>query len=115
MRVIPQRRLSRAAAFATALVLAGCEQNTLESSNGTTTAVPDLSGIWARNSLEFEEPASGPGPVTNLTRLSDGTSGVFFGRVGDYSNPILTPAAAEAVKRFSEIERSGAAAPDPDN
>jgi hypothetical protein len=33
--------------------------------------------------------------------------------VGDYTNPILKPQAAESVKRFGEIELSGAAAPTP--
>ena len=107
MRVIPQRRLSRATAFASALVLAGCEQNTLESSNGTTTAIPDLSGIWARNSLTFEQPYSGPGPLIDLAPSS--------ARVGDYNNPILKAAAAEQVKRMGEIELSGRLPPDPEN
>jgi hypothetical protein len=33
--------------------------------------------------------------------------------VGDYTNPILKPQAAESVKRFGEIELSGGAAPTP--
>jgi hypothetical protein len=35
--------------------------------------------------------------------------------VGDYSNPILQPWAAEVVKKFGEISLSGLAFPDPDN
>jgi hypothetical protein len=35
--------------------------------------------------------------------------------VGDYTNPILKPAAAEIVKRHGEIELSGRAAPNPHN
>jgi hypothetical protein len=107
MRVIPQRRLSRASAFATAMVLVGCDQDTLQPPNETTTAIPDLSGIWARNSLTFEQPASGPGPLIDLSPSS--------ARVGDYNNPILKPAAAEQVKRTGEIELGGRLPPDPEN
>jgi hypothetical protein len=35
--------------------------------------------------------------------------------VGDYSNPILKPHAAEIVKKHGEISLSGRAFPDPDN
>jgi len=112
MRIIPQRRFSRATALATALVLAGCEQNTLESSNKTTTVIPDLSGIWGRNSLEFEEPTSGPGPVMNRVR---GGLAVAFQRAGDDANPILKPAAAERVKQLGDISLAGVAFPEPDN
>ena len=34
--------------------------------------------------------------------------------VGDYTNPILKPAAAEIVKKRGEISQSGLAFPDPD-
>lgn len=112
MRVIPQRRLSRATAFATALALAGCEQDTAESSSGPAPAIPDLSGIWARNSLTFEEPASGAGPVVNRT---PGGDAIAFQRAGDYTNPILKPSAAERVKQLGEISLSGIAFPEPDN
>jgi hypothetical protein len=35
--------------------------------------------------------------------------------VGDYSNPILKPAAAEVIKRFGEIQLAGRDVPDPDS
>ncbi len=35
--------------------------------------------------------------------------------VGDYTNPILKPEAAEVVKKFGEISSSGQVFPDPDN
>jgi hypothetical protein len=35
--------------------------------------------------------------------------------VGDYTNPILKPAAAEIVKKRGEIPQSGLAFPDPDS
>ena len=50
----------------------------------------------------FEPPASGPGPVTNRLRLRGGPKrGVSDPRqlVGDYTNPILKPPAAEFVKK----------------
>ena len=36
--------------------------------------VPDLAGAWGRLSVDFEQPASGLGPVTNLNRRPDGSS-----------------------------------------
>jgi hypothetical protein len=54
----------------------------------TTPPVPDLSGMWGRNVFGFGEPSSGPGPVTNLKRLPDGTSDPE-NPAGDYRNPIL--------------------------
>jgi hypothetical protein len=107
MRVIPKRRLSRATAFTTALVLAGCEQNTAESSSAPATAIPDLSGIWARNTLRFEQPDFGPGPLTDLSPSA--------AVVGDYNNPILKPAAAERVKSLGELALGGTVFPDPEN
>jgi hypothetical protein len=53
-------------------------------------SVPDFSGIWTRFSYEFDRPLSGPGPVMRR-RPTDRI-------VGDYTNPILKPEAAEAVK-----------------
>jgi hypothetical protein len=76
--------------------------------------VPDLSGRWARNSFAYETPSAGLGPVENASRLPSG------GRdrttlVGDYANPILNPNAAQIVKRFGEVSRSGKGFPDPNN
>jgi len=69
--------------------------------------IPDLSGIWARNTLRFEQPESGPGPLTDISPSA--------AIVGDYNNPILKPAAAEQIKRLGKIELSGTAFPDPEN
>jgi hypothetical protein len=78
------------------------------------TSIPDFSGVWAHPMLGFESPLSGPGPVTNKARLPSGggNSNVL---VGDYSNPILKPNAAEIVRKKGEISLSGLAFPDPDN
>ena len=48
--------------------------------------------------LGFESPLSGPGPVVNTKRTRAGTSDTAL-LVGDYTNQILKPAAAEIVKK----------------
>ena len=63
-------------------------------------SVPDFSGMWAHPyNPGFELPVSGPGPVRRVTSR---------GRlIGDYTNPILKPRAAEAVKKHDDLELSG--------
>jgi hypothetical protein len=78
------------------------------------TSIPDFGGIWVHPFLGFENPESGPGPVRNKSRLRSGVSN-FDQLVGDYTNPILKPNAAEIVKKMGEISLSGKAFPDPDN
>src|SRR6266436_9889127 len=82
-------------------------------------AIPDFSGIWGHPYWPgFEPPASGPGPVTNRSRLRGGPQkGVSDPRqlVGDYTYPILKPQAAEFVKKHGEMELSGVGAPTPTN
>jgi hypothetical protein len=59
----------------------------------------------------------GAGPVTNRSRLRGGPQrGVSDPRqlVGDYTNPILKPEAAEVVKKYGEMELSGVGALRPD-
>ncbi len=79
-----------------------------------TASIPDLSGIWMHPGLGFGPPLSGPGPVRNKSRLPSGASN-FSLVVGDYTNPILKPEAAEVVKKFGDISLSGKVFPDPDN
>jgi hypothetical protein len=70
--------------------------------------VPDFSGFWAHPyNPGLEPPASGPGPVRRVA-----TRGRL---IGDYTNPILKPQAAAAVKKHNDIEMSGEAAPIPSN
>jgi hypothetical protein len=91
-------------------------------------SIPDFSGLWGHPYIpSFDPPLSGPGPILNKSRwsqifgtdgpLAPGTNTVLVSNpnklVGDYTNPILKPEAAEAVKRHGEIELSGAAAPVP--
>jgi hypothetical protein len=77
-------------------------------------SVPDLSGVWAKPGVGFGPQLSGPGPVVNKSRLPSGQQNSDL-LVGDYSNPILKPAAAEVIKRNGEIQLSGRSFPDPDN
>ncbi len=77
-------------------------------------SIPDFSGAWAHPGIGFFPPLSGPGPVRNKSRLRSGASNPDQ-LVGDYSNPILKPAAAEIVKKLGEISLSGRAFPDPDS
>ena len=81
-------------------------------------SVPDVSdmfsGIWWHPSLpSFEPLPSGPSPVTNRSR-DNGVSN--YGQlVGDYTNPILQPWAAEVVKKFGERSIAGETFPNPAN
>ena len=74
----------------------------------STAPVPDLSGIWSRPYFGVEPPLAGPGPIM----ARPGNRGRI---VGDYTNPILRPTAAEVVKRHGEFESSGVPLPTPRN
>jgi hypothetical protein len=77
-------------------------------------AVPDFSGIWAHLAWpDVEPPAAGPGPVMNTSRRN-GVSNIYE-LVGDYTNPILQPHAARAVKTQGENELNGGPAITPSN
>jgi hypothetical protein len=94
-------------------------------------SIPDLSGLWNHPSFPwFEPPASGPGPVTNRSRWpqrpgdASGSLAVpptkegisdYDQLVGDYTNPILQPWAAEVVKKFGEMSIAGITYPNPGN
>jgi hypothetical protein len=98
-------------------------------------SIPDFSRAWFHPSFPwFEPPASGPGPITNLSRWpqlrSDAASGTvalpplplgvegvsdYDQLVGDYANPILQPWAAEVVKKFGEMSLAGITYPNPSN
>ena len=107
----------------TAMVLAGAAvipalaQDT--AANKSAVSLTELSGIWAHTSLyALEPPLSGPGPVRNRSRLREGPQagvGNNFQLVGDYTNPILQPWAAEVVKKFGEISLAGKGYPTPRN
>jgi hypothetical protein len=85
------------------------------SANGAAQQIPDFGGQWSHPFLTgFEPPKSGPGPVTNRSRRPDGVAN--FGQlVGDYTNPILKPEAAQAVKQHGDISLAGRGYPTPSN
>src|SRR5215475_12273900 len=71
-------------------------------------SVPDFSGIWRHGNLPwFIPPASGPGPVTNLSREKGSGVSDYSSLVGDYKNPILQPWAAQVVKKKGDLSLAG--------
>jgi len=90
-----------------------------QQSSQDTASIPDLSGFWGDQYLYgIEAPLSGPGPVLNRSRISIGLQkdkSNPFQLVGDYTNPILKPQAAEVVKKHGEISLAGAGYPSPRN
>jgi len=84
-------------------------------------STPDFSGVWTKPYLGWELPLSGPGPVTNKVRRRQAFD--IDGRpwpaataplvntasqlIGDHSNPILKPTAAQEVKTRGENELHG--------
>jgi hypothetical protein len=96
------------------------------------TPIPDFSRVWNHPAFPwFEPPASGPGPITNLSRWSEQKPSGLAGSaalpaskigisdydqlVGDYKSPILQPWAAAVVKKFGEISLAGVTYPNPSN
>jgi hypothetical protein len=78
-------------------------------------SIPDFSGIWARLSFPgFEPLASGPTSLVNRSRSPNG-AGEVSQLVGDYTNPILKPQAAEVVKKYGELSLAGVTYPNPRN
>jgi hypothetical protein len=75
--------------------------------------IPDFSGIWL-HSNGYEPLPSGPTSLVNRSRRPDG-AGNGLQLVGDYTNPILNPEAAEVVKRHGEIALRGIGDPTPRN
>ena len=67
-------------------------------------AVPDFSGVWGRNTIDYSAPPSGVGPLKNIS----GNRNIM---VGDYKDPMLKPWAADIVRKNGEIARTGAAFP----
>jgi hypothetical protein len=82
----------------------------------SSTSMPDFSGVWRHGNLPWMiPPASGPGPVTNLSRRSDSGVSNYGSLVGDYKNPILQPWAAEVVKKKGELSLANITFPSPSN
>jgi hypothetical protein len=77
------------------------------SGRGSGASIPDISGKWLHPSIPgFEPLSSGPTSVVNRSRRNG--TGNINQLVGDYTNPILKPEAAEVVKRHGEIMLTGA-------
>jgi hypothetical protein len=75
-------------------------------------SVPDFSGMWVHGSIPgFEPLPSGPTSLVNRSRR-DGVSNILE-LVGDYTNPILKPEAADVVKKHGEISLAGVGYPTP--
>ena len=79
-----------------------------------TTSIPDFPGMWAHASIPgFEPLASGPTSLTNRSRRN-GLSNLAQ-LVGDYTNPVLKPEAAEIVKQHGQMSLTGFGYPTPRN
>jgi hypothetical protein len=109
MRLGPRRPILNTAAGLVATAAFICPALGAEAN----ASIPDFSGHWARPYIGFEPPLSGPGPVANRSRIRDQSNINQF--VGDYSNPILKPQAAERVRKHGELELNGSGAPNPSN
>src|SRR5258707_8626886 len=95
------RSISRAWGFLGAVAVLG-SWSALSAQSAS--AIPDLSGVWGRNTIDYTAPATGKGPLKNIS----GSRNVM---VGDYNDPMLKPWAAEIIKRNGEIAKTGDAFP----
>jgi hypothetical protein len=101
------------AAAAMAMPAWGQTTGPTSSSTQNAVAIPDFSGVWAKPYVGIEPPRSGPGPVTNRSRRNGARN--IYEYVGDYTNPILKPEAAEIVRKHGEISLTGEDYPTPRN
>lgn len=62
--------------------------------------LPSFEGMWQRDGIAFDPPPTGPGPVRNTI-----VSRQIW--VGDHTNPILQPHAAETVRANGEADFAG--------
>ena len=130
---LPRKFLFHVIAAASAAVPAIAQTSLSDGTTGTA-SIPNFEGTWTHPVFPwFEPPASGPGPITNLSRwpesaqipdaeagtaaLPPTTTGVsdYDQLVGDYRNPILQPWAAEVVRKFGEMSIAGITYPNPSN
>ena len=77
-------------------------------------SIPDFSGIWNHSIPGFEPLASGPTALINTQRRANGTGNILK-LAGDYTNPILTPQAAEIVKMHAQRGLNNIGDPNPRN
>jgi hypothetical protein len=77
-------------------------------------AIPDFSGVWDHPALPgFEPMDTGPTSLRNRSRRNGVSNQAQL--VGDYTNPILKPGAAEIVKQHGELSLSHFGYPTPRN
>src|SRR5690242_19528251 len=120
-----QRDFLLSAAVVTGAAMVVMAQTSLvAASDGSEThgaaSIPNFTRVWNHPAFPwFEPPASGPGPITNLSRwpvqraqpmggslgLPPSKEGIanYDQMVGDYKSPILQPWAAAVVKKFGEL------------
>ena len=114
-------RVALCSVFVTAILLAGSAGDpTVAAADGATSSVPDFqigSGMaWREIGDEFLPPPSGPGPVTNDPAHPFRSNGaVRLGEaptyhIGDLTNPILQPWAAEQMRKDNEAVLAGGVA-----
>jgi hypothetical protein len=116
MNALRDALLSTAVTATAAMLAFGGAAAAADQPAGSTSAasIPDFSGIWTHLTWPaFEPPPAGPGPVMNRVRRQG--VGDVYQLVGDYTNPILQPWAAEVVKRDGEIALAGKGYPTPSN
>ena len=68
--------------------------------------LPDFSGPWARISLGYERPLSGPGPIENRNKRPNGASNLSA-LAGDYTDPRLKPEASVGELRLRQRRPGG--------
>jgi hypothetical protein len=101
--------------FAAVITAPALGQVASNSGSESAVPIPDFSGVWV-HSNGFEPLSSGPTSLVNRTRrrvAGGNPNGVSL--VGDYTNPILKPEAAEVVKQHGEIALKGEGDPTPRN
>lgn len=125
------RRLSLLIATAAA-AFAAAQMPVAAGDPESTAPIPDFGGTWTHPAFPwFEPPASGPGPVTNLSRWAiqrpSGPTGSaaepvsktgisdYDQLVGDYNNPILQPWAAAVVREYGKLSLAGITYGNPSN
>jgi hypothetical protein len=117
--------------FATAAAAALSSSGFTQERSQGTASIPDFSGVWGNPYLYGIEPplSGGAGPVVNKSRIrqvfdADGrrlpaANAPLVSNpaqlVGDYTNPILKPEAAEVVKKHGELSLAGVGYPSPRN
>jgi hypothetical protein len=114
-----QRHLLLLVTLATGVTAASAQQVTpaaVPASAHGAASIPDFSGIWRHGNLPWLiPPASGPGPVTNLSREKGTGVSDYASLVGDYKNPILQPWAADVVKKKGDLSLAGITFQSPSN